>query len=152
MSAVARRTAAARATTSRSLRLREGSTTGMLALARVPLAGPGRQEQEDARVARGAHLVTLLRVEVRHEAGPARDRRAILLELDLAACDYHPGALVHLVLLKLVAGRKVDGDHARLGVAAEHLRLVRFHVERGDVPGLHIGEHTSAPGGIDAGP
>src|SRR5215207_29692 len=139
MSAVARRTAAVRATTSRSLRLREGSTPRMLALARVPLAGPGRQEQYDARVARGAHLVALVGVEVRDEPGAAGDRRPVLLELDLAARDDHPGALVDLVLLKLLAGRQVDGDHARLRVAAEHFRLARFHVERGNVPGLHAG-------------
>src|SRR5687767_8656211 len=107
MSAVASRTAAVRATTSRSLRLREGSTSRMLALAGVPLARPGRQEQQQAGVARGAHLVPLLRVEVGHEAGPARLRGAALLDLDLARCHHDPRALVHLVLLELLARRQV---------------------------------------------
>src|SRR5688572_16641194 len=114
MSAVARSTAAVRATTSRSLRLREGSTPRMLALAGVPLTRPGRQEQQDARVARGAYLVAFLGVEVCDEPGAAGDRRPVLLELDLAPRNDHPGALMDLVLAKLLAGREVDGDHARL--------------------------------------
>src|SRR5919109_1282449 len=125
MSAVAKSTAAVRATTSRSLRLREGSTTRMLALARVPLARPWRQDQEDARVARSAHLVALFRVEVRDEAGPARDRGPVLLELDLAGGDDHPRPLVDLVLLELLARRKVDCDRTRLRIAPQHLRLMR---------------------------
>src|SRR5215210_511159 len=137
MSAVASSTAAVRATTRRSLRLRVGSTVRMLALAGMPLARPRGEEQQDARVARGAHLVALLGVEVRHESRAARDRRAALLDLDLATGHEDPSALVHLVLLELLARRQVDGDHTRLRVAAKHRRLVRFHVERGDVPGLH---------------
>src|SRR5918997_4249420 len=137
MSAVASRTAAVSATTSLSLRLREGSTSRMLAPAGMPLARPGREEQEEARVARGAHLMALLGIEVRHEAGAARDRGATLLDLDLARGHHDPRALVHLVLLELLARRQVDGDHARLRVGPKDLRLVRLNVERGDVPGLH---------------
>ena len=48
-----------RATTSRSLRLRVGSTPRMLALAGVPLAWPWRQEQEQPCVGLRAHLVAL---------------------------------------------------------------------------------------------
>src|SRR5918997_1697871 len=98
MSAVASRTAAARATTSLSLRLREGSTSRMLALARMPLARPRSEEQQHAGVARRAHLVRLLRVEVGHEPGPARHRRAVLLQLDLARGHQDALALVQLVL------------------------------------------------------
>src|SRR5215210_1214844 len=137
MSAVASSTAAVRATTRRSPRLREGSTARMLALAGMPLARPRGEEEQDARVARGAHLVALLGVEMRDEPRAARHCRAALLDLDLAIGHDDPCALVDLVLLEPLAGRQVDGDHAHLRVAAEHRRLVRFHVERGDVPGLH---------------
>src|SRR5215213_6048654 len=144
MSAVASRTAAVRARTSRSLRLREGSTLLMLALAGMPLARPRSEEEEEARVAGGTHLVGGLRLEVGDEAGPTGDRGAVLLDLDLARRHDEPGTLVDLVLLEPLPGRKVEGDHARLGVAAKHLRLVRFNVDRGDVPGLHAREDTSA--------
>src|SRR5215218_5493238 len=139
MSAVASSTAAVRARTSRSLRLREGSTLLMLALAGMPLARPRSEEEEEARVAGGTHLVGRLRLEVGDEAGPAGDRGAVLLDLDLARRHDEPGTLV-----EPLPGREVEGDHARLGVAAKHLRLVRFNVDRGDVPGLHAREDTSA--------
>src|SRR3954452_7031711 len=109
----------------------------MLALAGMPLARPWRQEQEQARVGLGAHLVALVGLEVSHEAGTTGDRLAVLLDLDLAARHHHPGALVHLVLLELFAGGQVDRDDPRLWIAAEHLRLMRWHVHRGEVPGLH---------------
>src|SRR5215217_6075898 len=144
MSAVASSTAAVRARTSRSLRLREGSTLRMLALAGMPLARPRSEEEEEPRVARGAHLVGRLGLEVRDEAGTARHGRAVLLDLHLAGGDDEPGALVDLVLLEALSGRQVDRDHARLGIAAKHRGLVRFDVERGDVPGLHAREDTSA--------
>src|SRR5215204_5723924 len=128
MSAVASSRAAERATTSRSFRLREGSTPGMLALARVPLPRPGGEQEDEQRVALRAHLVRLLRVEVGHEAAAARDRPAVLLELDLAGRDHDPRSFVHLVLLEALAGRQVDRDHARLGVAAKDLGLVRLNL------------------------
>src|SRR5215208_6548650 len=97
----------------------------MLALARVALARPGRQEQQEARVAAGAYLVARLRLEVRDEAGAAGDGRPVLLELHLAR-------------------GKVDDDRPRLGIGAKHRRLMRRHVKRGEVPGLHAREDTSA--------
>jgi len=104
----------------------------MLALRGVPLARPGRQQQQQARVANRAHLVTFFGVEVGDEARPARDRRAVPVELDLPARHDHPGALMDLVVLELVARREVDGDDARLVVGAEDLGLVGLNVERGE--------------------
>src|ERR687898_2092785 len=113
----------------------------MLAPARVPLARPGRQEQQQAGVAGGTHLVGLLRIEVRDEARTARDRgpdsRAALLDLALARRHDDPRALVDLVLLELLARRQIDRDHPSLRIGPKDLRLVRLNVERGDVPGLH---------------
>src|SRR5688500_9068854 len=126
MSAVASSRAAVRATTSLSFRLREGSTLRMLAPAVMPLARPGREEQQQARVARGAHLVPLLGVEVRDEAGPARNRRAALLDLDVARGHHDPRALVHLVVLEPLARGQVDRDHPRLRIGPKDLRLVRL--------------------------
>ena len=40
--------------------------------------------------------------------------------------DHEPGALVHLVLGELLAGRKLDHDRAALGLGVEHLRLARL--------------------------
>src|SRR4051794_20531887 len=97
----------------------------MLALAGVPLARPWRQEQEQARIGLRAYLVTRVGLEVGDEAGAPGDRGAVLLDLHLAACDHQPGALMDLVLLELLAGGEIDGDHPRLGIAAQHLRLMR---------------------------
>src|ERR687889_785231 len=141
MSAVASRTAAVSATTSRSLRFREGSIRPrMLALAGMPLARPWGEQQDDACVGLSAHLVELLGIEVSKNPAPARDAPAVLLDLHLARRDHHPGALVDLVLLEPLARRQVDRDHAGLGVAAKDLRLVRLDVERRKVPGLHAWE------------
>src|SRR4051794_27868719 len=41
------------------------------------------------------------------------------------------------MLQERLAGGKVDRDHPRLVVRAQHLRLTGLNVERGDVPGLH---------------
>src|SRR5215207_11362755 len=140
MSAVASSRAAERATTSRSLRLRAGSTRGMLALAGMPFARPGGEQEDEQRIARRADLVRLLGVEVGDEAAAAGDRSPVLLELHRAARDHHPGPLVDLVLLKAFAGRQVDRDHARLWVAPQHLGLVWLNVQRSNVPGLHARE------------
>src|SRR5919199_6713944 len=115
MSAVARRTAAVRATTSRSLRLRVGSTHRMLAAAGMPLARPWRQEQQQAGIARGAHQAALLWVEVGDETRAAGDRGGVVFDLDFAVRDYEPGTLVDLVLLQLLSRGQVDGDETRLG-------------------------------------
>src|SRR5215208_2223188 len=146
MSAVASRTAAVSATTSRSLRLRAGSISLlMLALAGVPLAGPGGEQEHEPRVAHRAYLVRLLRVEVGDEAAATGDRSSVLLELHLTGSHDHPRALVDLVLLETLAGRKVDRDHARLRVASQHVRMVWLDVQRGDVPGLHARESNQRP-------
>src|SRR5215218_8495735 len=112
MSAVASRTAAVSATTSRSLRFREGSIRPrMLALAGMPLARPRGEQEDDARVGLGAHLVGLLGIEVGDEAAAAGDAAAVLLDLHLARRDHHPGALVYLMLLEPLARGQVDRDH-----------------------------------------
>src|SRR5918998_4405736 len=118
MSAVASSTAAASATPSRSLRLRDGSISlnsgrrtrlaTRLPGARMPVAWPWREQQDQPRVVHRPNLVALVRVEVDEEAGPAARRLAALLELDLPGRDHNPGALVHLVLLEALAGGQID--------------------------------------------
>ena len=56
----------------------------MLALARVPLARPGGEQQDHARVGLRAHLVGLLGIEVRDEAAAAGHGPSVLLDLHLA--------------------------------------------------------------------
>src|SRR6187397_80763 len=109
----------------------------MLALAGMPLAWPWRQEQEEPCVGLRAHLVALLGLEVGDQARAARLARPVLLYLHLTRRDHHPGALVDLVLLEPLPSREIDGDDPRLGIASQDLRLMRLHVQRGDVPGLH---------------
>src|SRR5437764_9953808 len=138
MSAPASSRAAHRATTSLTFRLREGSiggpriiAAGVLTLARVPLARPGTEEQQQpGAVARGPDPATLVRLEVGHEAGAALGRVAAVVDLDLAIGHHQVGALVRLMLLELLAGRQVDGDHAHLSVGAQHLRVMRLEVGR----------------------
>src|SRR4051812_18190320 len=115
--APASRRAAASATTSRILRLREGSIAAAIiaggrgcllrcpapgALARMALARPRREQQHEARVLLGGHLVALVRLEVRGEACAARLRAVAGRQFDLAVGHEQVGALVNLVVLELL--------------------------------------------------
>src|SRR3954469_11788818 len=81
-------------------------------------AGPGREHEQYPRVAAGTHLVALARVEDGEEARPAGHGVAVALrDLDLARDDDEVGALVHLVVLELLAGGEVERDRARLAAA-----------------------------------
>src|SRR3954464_13429185 len=52
-----------------------------------------------------------------------------------------PRVLVHLVIAELLAGGKVDRNHARCTlVGVQHLRLTRFDCERCEVPDVHMCE------------
>src|SRR5438309_1614525 len=103
----------------------------------MALTGPWRQDQRDAGVGLRSDLAALLGLEVREEARTTADGLAALVDLDLAVGHHQVGALVGLVLLEQLARRQVDRDNPRLGIRAQHLRLARRNVERGDVPGLH---------------
>src|SRR3954464_5113234 len=107
------------------------------ALAGMPLPRPRRQHQHDPRVGLRGHLVVLPGLEVGEEARAAGLRPAVRGQLDLALCHEQVGPLVDAVLLELLARREVDRDHPGLAVGAQHLGLVRLHVERVDVPGVH---------------
>src|SRR4051794_41786279 len=72
-----------------------------------------------------------------------------------------PRVLVHLVIAELLAGGKVDRNHARCTlVGVQHLRLTRFDCERCEVPDVHMCERygwagppvggASAGGGVSA--
>src|SRR3954447_6383759 len=164
-SAPASTTAAVSATTRRIFRLRAGSTDASIMatpgrvaggsagraapgpLARVPRPGPGREDQHDAGVRGGPHLVALVRVEDRQVAGPRLLLGAALGHLDLAVGHQEVRPLVHLVVVELLAGRQVDRDHASLAVGAQHLRLVDLDVQRTDVPAFQVVPPESYAGG-----
>src|SRR3954451_9971584 len=109
-------------------------------------AGPRRQHEKYPCVAACTHLVALAGVEPRHQAGAARHGVAVAVaDLDLARDDDEVRALVHLVILELLAGREVERDRARLAAArVEDLRLVRLDVEAGEVPVLHAAGKTTS--------
>src|ERR671936_772568 len=156
MRAPAKNIAAVRATISRTRRLREGSIwlsiitaaagrsarravkRRLVPPARMTLAGPWRQDQEQPGIGARPHLVALLGLEVGKEAGPAALAAAALLDLHLAVDHHEVGALVHLVVLEQLAARKVDRDHARLVVGAEDPRVMRSDIERADVPAVQL--------------
>jgi hypothetical protein len=93
----------------------------------MPVPGPGRKDQDEARVGRGAHLVALVRVEVSEESGAAGLDGTVVLDLHLAGGDHKVRPLVHLVLLQLFARGKVDRDDPRFVVRAQHLGVMRFY-------------------------
>src|SRR5215217_178596 len=113
----------------------------------MPRTGPGREHEQQPRVAAGAHLVALAGVEHRQQPGAAgHGVRLALRDLDLALDDDEMGALVHLVILQLLTGRQVQRDRARLATAGvEDLRLVRLDVEAGEIPVLHAAGKTTSP-------
>ena len=85
------------------------------ALARVALAGPRGEDQQQACVLGGADLAALVGVELGEQAAAAADRLAArLAELDRAVDDDQPGPLVDLVLVELLAGGELDRDRASL--------------------------------------
>src|SRR3954447_868597 len=113
----------------------------------MPGAGPRREHEQQARVAAGAHLVALAGIEDREQAWSAAQRVAVALrDVDLARDDDEVGALVHLVVLELLAGGRGERDGARLAAArVEDLGLVRRDVEAGEVPVLHAAGKTTSP-------
>src|SRR5262249_7875930 len=119
-----------------------------VARARVPVAGPRREHEQQPRVADGAHLVALARVEDREETGAARDRVVRpARDLDLALDDDEVRALVDLVVLELLAGRQEQRDRARLPAGGvEDDRVVRQDVEAAQVPVLVHAPMLPPPG------
>src|SRR5947208_14496008 len=104
----------------------------------MALTRPRHQNHQETRVARGTNLAALIGVEVKKEAGTAPgDAASGFLDLALAIGYHAPGALVDLVLLKLLAAGQVDQDRPGLVVRPKHLREVRLNVARVDVPRLH---------------
>src|SRR5207253_9522358 len=65
---------------------------------RVTAARPGREQQQEARWACGAHLVPLLRGQLDEHPDAAACALPGGVHLDLAVEHDEPGALVHLVL------------------------------------------------------
>src|SRR5829696_6850511 len=58
-------------------------------------------------------------------------------DADQTADHQHPGALVDLVLLQLLALRQVDHDGAPLRLGVEHLWLMRLYFQFVQVPSVH---------------
>src|SRR4051812_29776290 len=95
----------------------------------VALAGPWREDEEQARVTRGAHLVALVRVEDRERPGAGRGSLPVAVDLDLAVDDDQVRTLMDLVVLQGVARRKRDRDRPCLAAdGLQDLRLMRLDV------------------------
>jgi hypothetical protein len=62
------------------------------------------------------------------QPGAAGHASAVLRDRDLAVDHDQIAPLVDLVLGHLLAGRKMDGDCASLGVGAQHLWMVGLDV------------------------
>src|SRR5919109_1741924 len=105
--------------------------------ARMPLARPRREEQEQPGVARRSDLAPLVRLEVCERPRAARRGLSALLDLDLSVDHYQPCAFMDLVLLELLSTRQVDRDDSRFVVRAKNFRAVRLDRQRSDVPGVH---------------
>src|SRR3954463_11518507 len=110
-------------------------------------ARPRRKYEKYPCVGAGTHLMALAGVEHGQQPRAAADAVAVpLRHLDLAGDDDEVGALVHLVVLELLAGREMERDRACLAAPrVEDLRLVRLDVEAGEVPVLHAAGKTTSP-------
>src|SRR3954468_23617192 len=75
-----------------------------VARARVPLAGPRREDEQQPRLAAGANLVALAGLEHREQPGATGDRLTVAGDLHLAVDDDEMRALVDLVVLQRLAG------------------------------------------------
>jgi CMP/dCMP kinase len=109
-----------------------------LAVAWVPVSGPGGEDQEEPRVLHGAHFVALGGVEHGEKAGASGHRlTARQVDLDLSLDDQDPSALVHLMLLELISGAELNRDRTALVLGIEDHRLAWLHVDRRNVPTAH---------------
>src|SRR6185312_3866895 len=79
-----------------------------VARARVPVAGPRSEHEQQPRVGLGPHLMALAGVEHREEPGAGPDGVAVAAtDVDLALDDHEMGALVDLVVLEQLARRQI---------------------------------------------
>jgi CMP/dCMP kinase len=118
--------------------MRQSALELLVPAAGVAVARPGSEHEEDPGVLEGGHLVTLGRIEDRQQPGRALGGVAIGRgDPDDPIDHQHPGPLVHLVLLQLLALRQVDQDRAALGFGVQHLRLMRLDPELVQVPAVH---------------
>ena len=105
--------------------MNEGAQRALdVAQARVAVAGPGGEQQQQAGVGAGADLVALVWIEHCEEAWPARFAAAVARDLDLAVDHEQPGALVDLVLLERLPGGQRYEDGSPLALGMENLRLM----------------------------
>src|ERR1041384_1652921 len=104
----------------------------------MPVAGPGREDQQQAGIRAGDDRMALTGVELEEAAGARRNRiSGGGRHLDLAVDDDDPSALVHLVLLQRLPGGKVEDDRASVVCGGEDLRLMRYRLDRLQVPVPH---------------
>lgn len=79
-------------------------------------ARPRREDEHEPCVGERSHRPALVRTETGEEARATRDAAPALGDLDFTAGDEHVGALVHLMLLQLLAAGKPDRDRPGLVV------------------------------------
>src|SRR3954452_24083199 len=114
--------------------------------ARVALAGPGGEDEQEARVLGGADLVALAGVEDGQEAGAAGHRLAALLDLDRALDHHEMGLLVDAVILEALARGEEERDRAgRAPVGMQYLGVSGLQVQRAEGPVTHRAALNHAP-------
>ena len=106
----------------------------LVAGAGVAFPGPGRQYEQQSRVAECPHGVALGGLEDRGEPGSPDGAG----EVDLTGDDHDVCALVDLVILQPLARGQRDEDRARLATrGVQDSRLARLYFERVQIPVLN---------------
>jgi len=86
----------------------------------VPLAGPGREQQEDPRSAIGRDRSPFVGVEHAKRPGPGVERLTTGLDACVALDDQHERMLFDLMVTERLTGLEHDEDRAGRLVGVEH--------------------------------
>jgi hypothetical protein len=106
--------------------------------ARVPGAGPRRQQEQQPGVRTRPHLVPLSRLDLAEQTAAAPHAGAVAgIDLDLAVEHHQPRPLVDLMLLQRLPGREIEDDGARVIARGDDPRRVRLDRQLREVPASH---------------
>ena len=113
----------------------------------MALAGPRREEEEDARSLVARDGVALVWLEVDERADGAGELVRSRREARRPGHDDNPGVLLHLVLAELLTGLDLEQHGPCLGFAQQDDRVARpvRGLDRAEIPGLHRGDSSEPP-------
>jgi hypothetical protein len=112
---------------------------------RMTGTGPGRKQQEKARVCEGIDFVALLGRYLHQSPGLGRRRRAgVARDPYLTADNGEPRTLMDLVVLEHLPRGKVKHDGASLLSREQDLRALRSPVQALEIPVVHWGQSCSS--------